>query len=73
MSTAMQPNSSSGPSMSRAWAVPMFARSIFTFPPGTETAMLPDRSSTTTMATANLRCSWRNSIETGMTGSRGDL
>jgi hypothetical protein len=51
----------------------MFARSIFTFPPGTETAMLPDRSSTTTMATANLRCSWRNSIETGMTGSRGDL
>jgi hypothetical protein len=72
-SMAMQPNSSMGPSRSRTSTVPRLARSILHRPPPTGTAMLPERSSATTMATDILRCSLRSSIDTGRIGSKGDL
>ena len=71
-STAMTPNSSVGPSRSRTCAVPMLARSIFFFPPPAGADIEPERSSATTMANCNFRCSFRISIETGRMRSSGE-
>ena len=46
------------PSVSIAAQVPRFARSIFVRPSPAGTAMLPDRSSTTAIASESLRCSF---------------
>ena len=73
LSTAITPTSSNGPSVSIAAHVPRLARSIFVRPSPAGTAMLPDRSSTTAIASDSLRCSFCISIETGRYGSSADL
>ena len=69
LSTAITPTSSNGPSVSIAAQVPRLARSIFVRPSPTGTAMLPERSSATAIASDSLRCSFLISIDTGRYGS----
>ena len=73
LSTAMTPTSSNGPSVSIAAHVPRFARSIFVRPSPAGAAMLPDRSSTTAIASVSLRCSFVISMDTGSVVSSADL
>ena len=73
LSTAITPTSSYGPSVSIAAHVPRLAKSIFVRPPPTGAAILPERSSATTIASDNLRCSFLISIDTGKYGSSADL
>ncbi len=73
LSTAITPTSSKGPSVSIAAQVPRLARSIFVRPSPAGAAMLPERSSTTAIASESLRCSFLTSIDTGRCGSSTDL
>ena len=72
LSTANTVTASIPPRSSTARAEPSLASCIFVWPEETVMLIEPDRSITIPMATASLRCSLFNSIETGSSGSTAD-